>query len=83
MFSNGIRAYVSVRDRPDNRWNYVLGRMSPFIPLDLNALYSTLNEIEKITDNDTWGGSDTVGGSPRNRGSSLSPEELTKILNGP
>jgi len=80
MFAEGIRAYVSVRERPDGKYTYVLGRMSPFIPFDLTALYRSLNAHEKRGALDCWGGSNTVGGSPRVSGSSLTPEELTKVI---
>ena len=80
MFADGIRAYVSVRHRPDGRYTYVLGRMSPFVPFDIIALFAKLNELD-ATGEDRWGGSNTVGGSPRVAGSSLSPEELTRVIN--
>lgn len=30
MFSDGIRVFVSVKERPDGRYAYVIGKMSPF-----------------------------------------------------
>ena len=79
MFADKIGAYVSVRERPNGRYTYVLGRLSPYIPFDLNQFYTRLNEAEGCKD-DRWGGSDMVGGSPRIGGSGLSPDELTRIL---
>ena len=87
MFSDGIRAYVSVRERPDGRYTYTVGRMSPFIPFHLPLVYARLNNVEARLANvkedaltDRWGGSNTVGGSPRVSGTKITPDELTKIL---
>jgi hypothetical protein len=81
MFAEGIRAYVSVRERPDGKYTYVLGRMSPFIPFNLQALFKRFNAEEGKDALDCWGGSNTVGGSPRVGGSKLTPEELTRVIN--
>lgn len=67
--------------RPDGRWAYVLGCTSPFVPFDVHALLRTLNEAEGAG-KARWGGSDLVGGSPRVRGSKLSPREVERIING-
>lgn len=81
MFGDGVHAYVSVRQRPDGRYTYVLGRMSQFIPFDLPNLFARLNEHEHCVDSaDRWGGSDTVGGSPRVGGSGLGPDEVERIV---
>ena len=79
--ADGIRAYVAVRERPDGQWAYVLGRTSPFVPFDVPALVRPLNEAEGSVSSH-WGGSDLVGGSPRVRGSKLSPREVERIING-
>jgi hypothetical protein len=79
MFADGIQAYCSVREKAPGRWVYTIGRLSPFIPLDLPKLTATLNELEGCTE-DRWGGGNTIIGSPRNSGSKLSPEELSKII---
>ena len=81
MLSDGIRAYVSVRELAKGRWAYIMGRLSGFIPFDLPKIYEVCNaaEIGGIA-GDTWGGSDTIGGSPRVGGSRISPEELTKLI---
>ncbi len=80
VFADGIRAYVAVRTRPDGRWTYTVGRMSPFIPFDVQGILAALNEAEGTTD-DRWGGGNTVGGSPRLSGSKLSPREVEAIIN--
>ncbi len=79
--ADGIRAYVAVRERPDGRWAYVVGRASPFVPFDVPALLHALNEAEGTT-KDRWGGSNLVGGSPRVQGSRLSPSEVERVING-
>lgn len=76
MFSHGIRAFVSVRERPDGSNAYVIGKMSPFIPLDLLTLADDLNEEEHCPSEDLWGGGDTIIGSPRKAGSKLSTDEI-------
>jgi len=81
-FADGIYAYVSVRDRPDGRFTYTIGRMSPFIMFDVPKLINILNQHEGTVDNlDRWGGGDTIGGSPRVNGSKLTPGILEKIIN--
>ncbi len=79
IYSEGIRAFVSVRERADGRWTYVIGKMSPFIPLDLLSLVQDLNEEEGLT-TDRWGGGNIIVGSPRARGSSISPERISKLV---
>ncbi len=79
--ADGIRAYVSVREREDGRWAYVVGRASPFVPFDVPGILGALNEAEGAA-MDRWGGSDLVGGSPRARGSRLSPREVEQVING-
>lgn len=82
MFSDGIKAYVSVRDRTDGKWTYTIGKLSPFIPLDLIKLTNKLNELDSsVTATDRWGGGNNIMGSPRIGGSSLSPDEIILIIN--
>lgn len=70
LFADGIRAFVAVRDQGDGRYAYTVGRMSPFINFPMVRIYERLNEAEgTATGTDKWGGSDTIGGSPRRRGS--------------
>lgn len=78
MSSDGIRAYVSVRQISEDRWAYTLGRSSLFINFDLPKLYKALNKAEKSEGQ--WGGSDIVGGSPRIEGSCLPPERVVEII---
>lgn len=79
MVRNGIRAYVSVRERPDGRWSYSLGRTSPFVPFDVPRIVAELNEVE-YPGQGNWGGGNLIAGSPRKKGSQLSPTQVTDIV---
>lgn len=83
MFSDGIRAYIAVRDRHDGRFTYTVGRMSLFIHrFNVPKILAALNEAEGTADSpDRWGGGDTIGGSPRVAGSALQPSEVERIVN--
>lgn len=78
--TDGIRAYVSFRERSDGCWCYVVGRMSPFVPFDVPALLGSLNEAEEAV-KDCWGGNNLVGVSPRIRGSRLPPDAVEGLIN--
>jgi len=80
MSADGILAYVSVRDRPDGKFTYVVGRVSEFVPFRVLGLLEALDKAEDSAD-DHWGGSNLVGGSPRNSGSKLKPTEVIEIIN--
>lgn len=79
MFSDSISAYVSVREKAGGVWTYTIGRLSPFISMDLEGLTAKLNEVEGATD-DRWGGGNTIIGSPRKAGSRIPPDELAHII---
>lgn len=82
LFQDGIKAFVAVRDRPDGMYTYSIGKMSPFVDFPLERLYPDLNMVEGIDllDVDRWGGGNTIGGSPRKRGSRLKPEDLGRLI---
>lgn len=80
LLADGIQAYVAVNRRLDGRWNYTVGRMSTFIPFDVPAILRKLNEVEG-SNGDSWGGSNTIGGSPRIHGSRLPPDEVARVVN--
>ncbi len=80
MLSDGIQAFTSVSELPNGRYKYSVGRLSPYIPFDLNSLYAYLNDLEGLTGEDCWGGGDTIGGSPRNAGSSIAPSQMAEIV---
>lgn len=79
-FADGIKAYVSVRERPDGKWAYSVGRMSPFIDFNIYKIFYNLNLWEECV-KDRWGGGDVVGGSPRVSGSCIPPKELELLIN--
>jgi len=82
VFHDGIRAYIAVRRRPDGRWHYSVGRMSPFVPFDVPAIMQALQRAEGDDPVDRWGGGNTIGGSPRIGGSQLTPEVVAGIVTG-
>jgi hypothetical protein len=73
MFSDGIRAFLAVTEIAAGRWDYKAGKMSPFVPINLGAFVARMNESEP-----GWGGSDTIIGSPRGKGSAAAPEEVAR-----
>ncbi len=77
---DGIDAYVSVQELPDDKWRYTIGRRSQFIPFDVPMLIDRLNEAENCT-TDRWGGAAIIGGSPRVNASKLTPQEVEKLIN--
>lgn len=79
MAADGIDAYVSVRQRVLGDWSYTIGRISPFIRFDIPAIFARLNQFEDPS-RGTWGGGNLMGGSPRRKGSGLSPGEVTRIV---
>lgn len=79
MFADGIKAYVCVRELPNGKWAYTVGRVSQFIRFDVLKVLAALSEEER--GEVPWGGGNTIGGSPRSLGSRLSPEEVTRIVN--
>lgn len=81
LFADGIRAFIAVRDRSDGNYDYTVGRMSPFVQFPLDKIYSDLNSEEELPGiENCWGGSDTIGGSPRQSGSRLKPEKVEAIV---
>lgn len=80
MLADGIKAFVSVRERVDGRWTYTIGRMSPYVRFDVIRILAELNDCEGIVKGPRWGGGNTIGGSPRGVGSKLSPAEVAGII---
>lgn len=80
MYSDGIRAFVASRERPDGRRVYTLGRLSKFIPFPIPEIITVLEKLEGNPE-DHWGGGDTIAGSPRVQGSRLPPEEVVRVVN--
>ncbi len=81
MFADGIRAFVSVRERGGGVYDYVYGRMSVFIPFGITRIFARANEIEHLTTSaDRHGGNDIIGGSPRIAGSKISPRDMEHLV---
>ena len=82
LFASGVSAFVSVLERPDGGWTYTIGRMSPFVAFPMERAYAALNEAEGTKPGPQgWGGSNTIGGSPRGTGSRLSPADVERVIN--
>jgi hypothetical protein len=84
MYNDGITAFAAlVAEKEGGSYVYALGRRSVWTPFNLQRLYSRLNEEESdiVNDNNKWGGSDTIGGSPRETGSRLPPGRVEEIIN--
>jgi hypothetical protein len=64
--------------------HYTLRRASTLATLDLDDAYARLNLLDPAVDGrppqKRWGGSNSIGGSPRPSGSDLAPGELLEIL---
>ena len=85
LVSSGVRAAVELFGRNGERWLYTLWRRSEYVvKFPVKALLAALNVAEGFqpVDPTGWGGADTVGGSPRGRGSALSPAQVEAIVNG-
>ncbi|MBU0667160.1 MAG: hypothetical protein ABIC91_01880 [Nanoarchaeota archaeon] len=83
LMLKGIRAYVSVKERENEVFNYVMGKMTPYVNFPVEKFSPYFNECENIKpeETDRWGGGNFVIGSPRERGSKIKPEEIIKHLN--
>ncbi len=66
----------------NGRWKYTIAKRSDFISgFDLGELLKNLNIAEaKAGGAGTWGGSSTIGGSPRPNGSILKPELILNTI---
>jgi hypothetical protein len=64
---------------------FTLRRVDPFLDQSLRSLYDLLNQKDPRATRDggeenLWGGSDEIGGSPRRTGSGLSGEEVLRLV---
>jgi hypothetical protein len=82
LFSHGaMDAFVSlVAKRPDGKYVYSIGRKSRYIPFPVQDFFVLLNDREGLTRQNGWGGSDIIGGSSRELGSSLEPGEIFELI---
>jgi hypothetical protein len=64
--------------------HYTLRRASTLSDIDLNDAYRLLNQLDPHVDGrppgKRWGGSENIGGSPRQGGSAFGPSELLRVL---
>lgn len=74
----GIDAYVAERSEGGHRI-VTVGLTGPFVPVDLFAVYDELNGLEDAADDDSWGGSSHIGGSPFG-GTALGLEQILEVL---
>lgn len=79
----GLKAFVSIIGSGRKPCRYVVARRSHFIRwFPLERIRDRLNEAEGIVDgaDERWSGADNVIGSPRERGSRLSPERVLDVV---
>lgn len=85
LVAAGHFAFVLVRDRPDGSWTYTVQRTSDGVRFPIQRFLAALNAREQSHHaeplQELWGAGDTVGGSPRVRGSRLPPTEVAEVLN--
>jgi hypothetical protein len=82
---DGIEAFVSVRNEHGSwgtRTSMTIGKVSPFVAVDIVAAYDRLNALEGLSALQGWGGADTMGGSSRGRGTKLSVETVMSVVAG-
>jgi len=82
MAEQRVKAFVTIIGEHEGHYHYSLGRLSQFIPFPLPKLYECLNRAEGLGADapHRWGGSDTIGGSPREVGSALTPEQVAEVI---
>ena len=89
VYRRGKRAGVIGHRLRDGTWIYHIAKQSEFIDgFDVPAILNALREAEQAANPDqddahTWGGSTTVGGSPRNpdgSGSCLAPDAVFDVI---
>jgi len=82
IYASGTKSFVSMRNRKDGNFTYVIGKISPYVPFPLPSIYDALNTEEDLdSSSNSWGGSDIIGGSPRKTGSTLAPKKIEDIIN--
>jgi len=84
MVASGVRAAVELFGRAGDRYLYTVWRRSEYVVgFPVKAILEALNIAEGFqrVDPTGWGGADSVGGSPRGRGSALAPAAVEAIVN--
>jgi hypothetical protein len=80
MVAAGVRAAVELTARHGDRYTYSLWRRSEYIAwFPIRDILAALNAAEGDP-RTTWGGADTVGGSPRGVGSRIPPDEVERVV---
>jgi hypothetical protein len=82
MYNEGVKAFVALVAKKGESFTYSIGRTSVWTPFPLEQFYNALNEEETvpISDRNKWGGSNTIGGSPRETGSRLNPVDVQRVI---
>jgi hypothetical protein len=84
LVASGVRAAVELYGRAGERYLYAVWRRSEYVVgFPVKEILAALNQAEGFQPIDPagWGGADSVGGSPRVRGSALGPHEVEAIVN--
>jgi hypothetical protein len=82
MIEAGIKAAIELYSRPGEPYLYSIWRRSEYIvDFPVAEILDRLNEVEGLEAPTGWGGSENVGGSPRGRGSTLSPAQVEQVVN--
>ncbi|MBI4812093.1 hypothetical protein HY798_01405 [Candidatus Falkowbacteria bacterium] len=80
MANRGVRAFVSARQRSDNRWVYTVCRKSQYIWwFPVPEICEYLNALED--DGDKFGGGDIIFGNARGNGSARDPKQIESAIN--
>ena len=89
VYRHGFRAAIVARPLPSGTWEYTVGKASEFVPnFPVPVLLKALRNAERAknphqSNDTTWGGGSTIGGSPRNQdgtASVLTPEEVSSLV---
>lgn len=79
--TDGPEMYVAVREtRDSSRRDVTVGKSSPFVDCDLEAVWASLNQIERCEGLERWGGGDMIGGSPRTGGTTVDVTTIVDIV---
>ena len=88
MVASGVRAAVELfgkHETPEGtRYLYSVWRRSEYVVgFPVQEILAACNRVEgyQPVDPNGWGGAENVGGSPRGKGSKLSPAEVERIVN--
>lgn len=76
---HAVDMFVSLRPG-DSRLDVSIGKTSPWAPYNLARAYFELNRLEGCPPEDGWGGSPTIGGSPRSAGTRLDTQVILDVL---